>query len=163
MTTPPTAAARGTPKMQSTPNLRGSPHIRRRIQYTGVRPGGVHSFACYSRSRGGTGVRHVQEIELSTGRVRCSCEHFVYRCARHHPGVAQPEDHCAHLARAIAWLRRHDFRPDVQPRCARCGRTGAGDYHRLADARGDPLPGVICNDCIATAGSDVEVPARHQT
>lgn len=82
--------------------------LKRRIRHIEKVPGHIHLFECLSLSRAGREVKHVQEVDIQTLGVRCSCEHFRFKLARHEPTLATPNLHCKHITRAVAWLVRNE-------------------------------------------------------
>ncbi len=119
-------------------------------------PGQVHLFEMPSSRRD---AKHVQEIDLESGHVRCSCEHFRFRFAMHEPTLGVPEMHCKHLSAAIEWLLDNSFLDaedlrvaellhELQP-CVECGNASAELL--LCDEQGRALEGFLCQECFRAA------------
>lgn len=139
----------------NTPRVRNAKPsmIRRRIMHRGVLPGEIHLSACYSMTRAGHAIQHHQEVDLTTGEVRCNCEDFLFRHAIAHPHFDNTDHHCKHLAPCLAWLRRHHYleaSPAVLRPCLHCGVADA--EFGLADENGHEVEGgFICADCVKRA------------
>lgn len=133
------------PKAKRTPRQ----PLPRRLQHIVEVPGNIHLFACYSMTRTGKEVKHVQDIDLHTLEGRCSCEDFSYRRARYLPKISKPDGLCKHLTRCVDWLVRNGkWEPATvaEQRCSQCGMPDA--KHELCDDSGNPMPGHICADCV---------------
>jgi hypothetical protein len=132
--------------------------VRRRIRHLEVLAGNVHRFTCYSMTRQGHEVQHHQEVDLETGHVQCSCEHFGFSKAMRGANLVtwiegDAAALCKHLQRASEWLWRHGhlerFRNVRLRPCHSCGVADA--EHELADENGHAINGFICGDCVTRA------------
>ncbi|BCM88768.1 hypothetical protein IAD21_00610 [Abditibacteriota bacterium] len=115
-------------------------------------PGGFHYFEMESSNRA---LKHVQEVYIESGMVRCSCEHFTFKLTPSEPTLGTPELHCKHISSAVEWLLNnsclevedlqlaallHEFCP-----CDRCFMPDAN--MPLCDAKGHSIEGFLCREC----------------
>lgn len=134
--------------------------IRRCVRRTAEQPAGAVVFVTKSFTRENE-VEHNAVVDIETGAVHCTCEHFTYRLAKNNPTVFSPEDHlCKHLLRALNNMARRGELPQSRgqftPKCAVCGQTDADNYFEMADATGHAIPGrFICCDCAVAQTDDL--------
>ncbi|RYX83934.1 hypothetical protein EON83_12410 [bacterium] len=129
-------------------------------------PGGIHYFEMDASRRN---MKHVQEICVESGAVRCSCEHFTYKLAPSDPTLATPELHCKHISSAVEWLLDnghleeselqlaellHELRP-----CDNCFMPDA--EIPLCDEQGRLTDGFMCRECLAQLRLDNEHWSDH--
>ena len=140
--------------------------FRRRLRHRDTLPGRIFLFDIYSMTRAGRDIEHHQEADIHTGTLRCSCEDFEYRHARHKPTIGDPTHVCKHLTRVLDWLLRKRFlhghevavqalMRDLRP-CCECGVADA--HYGLCDERGFPLDGFICRECWQSRYGDATRP-----
>ena len=121
--------------------------LRRRTVLLGT-DGGIANATVKSLTRD-DGTRHHFHVCLESGAVRCDCEHFIYRLARHEPTLGEPNLWCKHLQRHINLLMRRGEISDhwlmawLRP-CIGCGAVNA---ENAIAPDGFHVTGYVCDHC----------------
>lgn len=123
--------------------------IRRRCRLVEVDASRVAHFAIYSMTREGRETQHHPAIDLQTGDVRCTCEHYSFKLAHRCPTVHSDTSlHCKHISRSLEILDRHGITANRDaPACIHCGSMSEAAYVEVTDDTGNLVIGHSCKTC----------------